>query len=515
MLMKPMKPGTASRQRGVTLLDALVALFALGVAMLTHVAVETRLQAAADIAKQRSEAVRFAQEDMENFRAFSTLLPSNGVTNNFAFSQITTGAAAKGVLAESSVTSANASYSIARGVADSTNAKMKDLWIQVGWQDRSGTDRKVSLRSIIASIDPQLAIAMAIPPEGSPVRNVRGRDVNIPIPATDLGHGSSVFKPVSDGTTAYVFSNATGNITSVCTAPAGKYTAELNAAVLSGCTTVEAYLLSGNIRFCTDASNENLVRQCATFQASEPRIDPAPSFSIRVDLDARAPNPGSQGSASLLSMDSWPGVDSAIGTSNGYAFAPECATEYLKTVLYQKSNTGGKIPLAIPARLELSDVTAIAQHAGLATTDITGISEPSPKEYFLRYACAIYPIDLDGDASTPRAWTGRVTLWPETSAWALGRTATTYKVCRYSADYNLNGYLSDPRGPYSSGDSRDITKIDNTEHPYAYLNVSTVLSNQNYLVIRGNQHCPTDGAVEVDGRGNENYTDTTTVLHQP
>jgi hypothetical protein len=60
-----------------------------------------------------------------------------------------------------------------------------------------------------------------------------------------------------------------------------------------------------------------------------------------------------------------------------------------------------------------------------------------------------------------------------------------------------------------------LTSVDNQEHTYAYLNAQRSLSNQNYLIIRGNRSCPTDSGVEVDGQGGENYTDETTVTHQP
>jgi len=118
------------------------------------------------------------------------------------------------------------------------------------------------------------------------------------------------------------------------------------------------------------------------------------------------------------------------------------------------------------------------------------------------YSCVVYPRTLGGRS----AWTGRSLIVPD--GWLIGVLSGTYKVCRYSADYNLNGYVWTPAtGP-------DIEKIDNSEHPYAYLSVTGGLSNQNFLVIRGTKACPTDGPVEVNGTGGENYTDETTVIHQ-
>ena len=127
-------------------------------------------------------------------------------------------------------------------------------------------------------------------------------------------------------------------------------------------------------------------------------------------------------------------------------------------------------------------------------------------ERFVAYSCLIYPVDLDVNNATAAAYTARITIFP--TGWTLGTSSSDYKVCRYSADYNLNGGVRVVSGS-------NVTSIDNQEHPYAYLNAQRSLSNQNYLVIRGNRSCPTDGGVEVNGQGGENYTDETTVTHQP
>jgi type IV pilus modification protein PilV len=81
------------RQLGVTLLEALIALLVLAFGLLTFAALQARLRINSDVAKQRTEAVRIAQEDLENFRAFGTLAADAGVANNFAYSQIATAAA--------------------------------------------------------------------------------------------------------------------------------------------------------------------------------------------------------------------------------------------------------------------------------------------------------------------------------------------------------------------------------------------------------------------------------------
>jgi type IV pilus modification protein PilV len=110
---------------------------------------------------------------------------------------------------------------------------------------------------------------------------------------------------------------------------------------------------------------------------------------------------------------------------------------------------------------------------------------------FIAYTCIVTPYD-DGNATTPAlVWWGEVTLVP--SGWSIGSTASTYRVCRFSGDYIANGSVS------------------NHEHPRYYRGVSGALDNQNYLVVRGNDDCPTDVAADPL---NADYINTNTVAHQ-
>ena len=156
------------------------------------------------------------------------------------------------------------------------------------------------------------------------------------------------------------------------------------------------------------------------------------------------------------------------------------------------------ITAVVPVATALT-AAGVAPHVNLPAASITGLSDLG--ERFVAYTCVIYPRDMGG----VMAWTGRSMLVP--AGWTVGSTAATFKVCRYSEDYNLNGYVW-----ITSGTT--VTAIDNAEHPYAYLKANIGLNNQNFLVIKGNNACPTDGATEVNGTGGENYTNETTVSHQ-
>lgn len=484
--------------RGASLLEALIAMLIMALGMLGIAAMQAKQRAHADVAKQRSEAVRIAQEDIENFRAFGTLAADASVANNLAYDNVLAGAAGKSVLA-GTVTTTNATYSIARNIVTSTDPRTKDLRVAVSWVNREGVSESVVLRSMIAGIDPRLAAAMAIAPNGSPVRDALGRDIQIPIPAKNLGNGTSIFKPLTSGTVAYVFNNDTGLITSRCTGISSTaQTASLTSS--SGtCSSVSAVLLSGFIR--TSLANSP--------DASSPNDAPPGAVSIRLDLEDDEPPTGTKGTAAQLTAAYWPTAAEAV-RSTGYT-APECAAEDSKTVSfttnvnYSQLNNGvtqvvnsTTIIAIVPAATALTSA-AIAPYAGLDASQV--LNPTATGERYIAYTCAVYPRNF---ASGP-AWTGRSLLVP--SGWTIGTTSSDYKVCRYSEDYNLNGYV----WTESNG---NVMKIENAEHPYAYLLSTGSLQNQNFLIIRGNKSCPTDGAVEVDGTGGENYTDETTVIHQ-
>lgn len=61
------------RDRGVSLIEALVALAVMAFGMLGVVGMQSTLRFNSDVSKQRSEAVRIVQETVEQRRNFSTI----------------------------------------------------------------------------------------------------------------------------------------------------------------------------------------------------------------------------------------------------------------------------------------------------------------------------------------------------------------------------------------------------------------------------------------------------------
>ena len=339
---------SAARQRGTTLLEALVAFLVLSLGMLTVARVQTQLRLNSDVARQRSEAVRLGQEDLESLRAFSVIAASGGARSYADVTSTSTGVDSAAGYAT------NTRYRVARRIDAASAPSAKEAAVTVSWNDRSGAAQQVVLNSIISGSDPAYTGALGIAHSGVPVKGAFGRSVRIPLAAKELGGGRSAFKPTSNGTIALVFDNRSGQVTARCTGidPATA-TRHLQAADLSSCDANAGYLLSGVVRF-TSASPPDPA------QAVEPPL----ATSIALAL-----------------------------TGGTYANPPDCASEAMKTVSYRAA-----------ASLHIEDVPVGATPAsvGVATWTDSG-------DRHLVYHCVVYPLASgrwSGRATlVPAGWT--------------------------------------------------------------------------------------------------------------
>lgn len=240
------------QSRGVSLVEALVALAVMAFGMLAIVGIQSTMRTSSDISKQRSEAVRIAQESIEQARAYSVVDTTAGRT---AFADID---ALDGVEVAGYTT--NTIYRLSRRVTDLPTQNQKLVRVEVAWYDRTSDPARgdgpqtVALSTVIARTDPALLAALVTPPVGSPSLRPRGRHAAIPFEAKDMGGGRSAFKPPAPGggTVAWVFSNVTGLITGICAVPRETTTANLTAADIDACSdNTVAQLLSGTVRFAT------------------------------------------------------------------------------------------------------------------------------------------------------------------------------------------------------------------------------------------------------------------------
>ncbi|MDR7267476.1 Tfp pilus assembly protein PilV [Pelomonas saccharophila] len=430
-------PSASRRQRGVTLIEALVALLVMSFGMLALVGLMSNLRRGSDLAKQRSEAMRIARADIAEAKTFAELTRS-----------ATTPTASKvydgingGTRSETPVDS-NTTYTVSRTVSALANAEGLVVRVNVGWRDRAGDTQFINLDSVIAKVDPLFSAAIGFAPPAGPVTLPSARSPAIPAGAKQLDGKTSAFIPSSTATRLWVFNNFTGVITGLCNITPGVSLSTITAADVESCkNNTIGYLLSGVIRF----SNTNPANPSQPEAFAIPMTNPTlvtGSYSLP-HLDPATQQPQISGGAMVL--DSFTATPPTVASAGNL---PEC----------------------------FQDAPA---------------TSPSTQP-FVTYNCIVYP-----DTAT-RYWSGKLEL----TGLTIGTTASEYKVCRYSADYNGSG------GMFTA----DWKALENEEHPAVYGRVGTSLARQNFLVVRGNVSCPTAPGVDPSAGVFANYS---TVQLQP
>jgi len=333
-------------QRGTTLVEALVAMLVLAFGIAAVARLHTQLRLHGDVARQRAEAVRLAQEDIESMRAFAVAGASAGAR---AWADI---ASAARTVDASDGLAVNTSYRVTRAIAPDAAGSATHATVSVAWADRSGEARSVQLDAIVAGQDPMHAAALTIAPTGRPVRGSLGRSARIPLAARNLGDGRSAYKPSASAGDVLLFDNVTGRVLGRCTGVAAA-AAALAASDLGGCDARAGELLSGVIRFALGAS-------------------PDPAHARDAPLD--------------LSM--------AIALGGGtYPATPACVSEARKTV--RIVDAAGMRDVAVP-------LGAMPADLGVAGWADSG-------DRYVAYACVVYP-RIDGAWSgradiVPSGWT--------------------------------------------------------------------------------------------------------------
>jgi Tfp pilus assembly protein PilV len=243
--MRSHRAGVAAR--GVSLVEAIVAMAVMAFGMMAIVGLQATLRLNSDVAKQRSEAVRIAQEAIEDWRAFTSMSSEAG---QMAYADIDT-------LADAAVTgyTTNTTYTLTRSVSSAFDGSLKSIQVVVSWTDRNGQTQRVELDGIIARVDPALAGTLSQQPTGMPTLQPNGRSPAIPAGADPRQGGKSIFMPSGSGGGAlWVFDNLTGVIVGVCnTVVTGQdQVTEADTQSCIDSTTGFGLPLSGYVRFATD-----------------------------------------------------------------------------------------------------------------------------------------------------------------------------------------------------------------------------------------------------------------------
>ncbi len=240
------------------------------------------MRQSADLAKQRGEAMRLAQQEMERIRDYSVVTAVPDVTARDYLGQRDYTNDVAGATRDISAAElgSNTAYQLVRTVTPAVEPPVKAVRVVVSWVDRAaGPLLSVTTDSFIAMADPSLAGSLAIPPQYSATRRVPDGKSILPPGAKDLGDGHSVFKPVTGGTVAFVFDNISGVIISRCTVDAGVSTQSLTASVLATCPASSGFGLWGFVRFANASplSTANLATSLSASYAQRLEMVIAPS----------------------------------------------------------------------------------------------------------------------------------------------------------------------------------------------------------------------------------------------
>ena len=239
------------RTGGFSLIEALVALAVMAIGMLGVVGVQSTLRLSSDVAKQRSEAVRLAQQSIEDTRSFTLVEPMAGFLT-YADIQSVANQQIPGY-ASNTAYLLNYVVSATGDTGDSVAPRLKSLRVTVGWLDRTGALQGVELNTATTRIMPEFAATVAlasnIDVNGMPTRGPQGRNVTIPATAVDFGNGTSGFIPpqAPGGNVVWLMNNSTALI-SACTLVNAALPLTLANVNVAGCTGT-LQLLSGFVAF--------------------------------------------------------------------------------------------------------------------------------------------------------------------------------------------------------------------------------------------------------------------------
>ena len=233
-------------QRGVSLLESLVAFVVLAAGAAAVAQLQSRLGLAGEVARERSEAVRLGATAIEEMRSFTAL---DGPAGQRTYAAVVSG---EWAVEAASSPALQGAFRIEQRVDGAAFAATKAASVVVRWTDRQGGEREVGLHSLVAGVAPVYSGALGLAGTAIPgaARGAAERAPTIPLTARRLGDGRSVWKPSERGTTALVFDDRSGAVVGRCDGiSTATTTRDLGAADLARCEAGHWLLAAGTIRF--------------------------------------------------------------------------------------------------------------------------------------------------------------------------------------------------------------------------------------------------------------------------
>ncbi|HEY6354865.1 MAG TPA: prepilin-type N-terminal cleavage/methylation domain-containing protein, partial [Burkholderiaceae bacterium] len=266
---------THNFSRGVSMVEAMVALAIMAFGMLAVVGVQSTLRLNADIAKQRSEATRLAQEKLDEWRSFTVI---DAAPPQAAWADIADSV--------STVAGSNATYEVKREVVTTIDPPAKVIRVTVSWSDRAAADandknQRVTLASSIAAAAPGLSGTLAVRPGTAavgPVRRPFKRHPTIPAQARDFGSSSAFVPSQYFPHIVIVFNNVTGAVIGVCNFNYTTSNSTITINEIQSCSnTTTGQLLSGFVRFQRRSDGGELT-------AADVDDPPGPAMNLRINI---------------------------------------------------------------------------------------------------------------------------------------------------------------------------------------------------------------------------------------
>jgi prepilin-type N-terminal cleavage/methylation domain-containing protein len=199
-------------ERGFTLIEAMIALVIIAFGLLALAGMQIMLSRGADVAKQRTEAMRLAQERMEVMRSYTAIAADPSVA--LAWQDLSSQTSDPSTLIASAYS--NTLFTRSWFVGGTPDDAMRPVSVTVAWVDRAGEQQSVTLTSVISNTDPLRvgALGIAVPPN-SQLRHPKNRNINIPVAALELDEGKKSFYQFKPDL-AIVFNNTTGLVVERC-----------------------------------------------------------------------------------------------------------------------------------------------------------------------------------------------------------------------------------------------------------------------------------------------------------